>query len=356
MSSAEAVHRDLEQTLTGLEARVQPLEEQANRLKEVAQKLDPVDVRDSAQSLLASAQVLGREISSAKAQCDSVASSSGHSGHASLLVRQAAMLVERISKSTDQTSHLRTVANLKVSRAMETLRVQVSRAVHSHLAAKRKGSDDIFRLADADRDGYVNRDEFFNFLADYSGDAKFSRDQINRLFDFADVLKEGRLDKQDCQCTFRLFYKVSRPKVELYETMGISQGRKVRALDIDEVVELVEGPVKEANNSVRIKCRAMRDGAEGWTVETGNTGTPFLTQAKIHFKVVKSTVLTDEFRLDECKTLRRLEENELLEVRVWEQLEKSSGVKRLKGKANKDGVVGWVTTITNTGVKHLEIV
>jgi len=211
-------------------------------------------------------------------------------------------------------------------------------------------------VADADGDGMVNRSEFFALVRDVCGEARFSQDQLGRLFNYTDEDSMGKLGKEDFQRLFRIFYKVSRPKVELYQTMGISQGRKVRALDIDEVVELLEGPVKEANGSVRVRCRAMSDNAEGWTVEKGNTGTPFLCQNRIHYKVIKSTVLSTEFRLDENSAIRTLDENELVEVRIWEKLERHSGVKRLKGRANKDGAVGWVTTISNTGTKFLEMV
>lgn len=326
--------------LADLEGKILRQEEQAKRLKEVAQKLIPSEARENAQACAAAAERLLREAEGVKAG----------------LGDRSTKLLQRAEKACNQAAHMRTLALLKESRAMEALRVQVSLAVHAHLASKRQGSEDLLSIADVDRDGAVSREEFFALVEDCEG--KFTLEQLGRLYDSIDQGRKGKLAREDFMCALRVFYKVSRPKVELYQTMGVSQGRKVRALDIDEVVELIEGPVKEANGSVRVKCRAMKDGSEGWTVELGNTGTAFLCQAQIHFKVVKETVLTTAFRLDsdECRTIRNLDVNELLAVQAWEQLDENSGVKRLKCKANKDGAVGWVSTVTNTGTQLLEIV
>eukprot|EP00929_Paragymnodinium_shiwhaense_P028629 TRINITY_DN16564_c0_g1_i1.p1 TRINITY_DN16564_c0_g1~~TRINITY_DN16564_c0_g1_i1.p1 ORF type:complete len:371 (+),score=75.02 TRINITY_DN16564_c0_g1_i1:62-1114(+) len=332
--------------LAQLEAKLGPLEEQANRLREVAQKLDPAEVRESASTLLASASRLMEEFSAAQASdaCKGAMAS------------RAGALAARATKARDQARQTFNVSNLKVSRAMERLRVQVSLAIHGHLAPKKVHTDDLFEIADADKDGYVSREEFLTLAEDCRGRETFTEADLKKLFAFVDEQKDGLLRKEDFRRALRVFYRVSRPKVELYQTMGVSQGKKLRGLDIDEVVELVEGPVKESNGVVRIRCRAVRDGEQGWTVEKGDTGTPFLSQSKVHYKVIKQISMTSSFELASARTIRKLEINELLEVQDWEQVERKSGMKRLRAKANTDGAVGWVTTVTNTGEKHLEIV
>ena len=35
---------------------------------------------------------------------------------------------------------------------------------------------------------------------------------------------------------------------------------------------------------VRVKCRAMRDGAIGWATATGSNGVVFVEQKRVHFQ------------------------------------------------------------------------
>ena len=69
-----------------------------------------------------------------------------------------------------------------------------------------------------------------------------------------------------------------------------------------------------------------------------------------------STTLTDLLSAKACTTLRPLKEGELLEVLVWEKVDPTSSLRRLKGRALRDGSVGWATIEGNGGTVHLTMV
>ena len=265
-------------------------------------------------------------------------------------------LQKRIVDATTKASRLRATASNKHAQAMEPVRIEVAQAVLARLSKKRKEEDqfDAFALADQDKDGFVSRGEFQNFVNDCPGN--FSRDQLNKLFDYLDDSRMGSLERDDFMRCAIVFYRVSRPNVDLVQTMGVAQGKLVRKLDVNEILELLEGPIKEINKVVRVKCRAMKDGAVGWATATGSNGVVFVEQKRVHFQVKSSTTLTDVLSAKACTSIRQLKEGELLEVLVWERTDPTTGLRRLKGRALRDGAVGWATIEGNKGTTFLTMV
>merc|ERR1712019_172544 len=148
----------------------------------------------------------------------------------------------------------------------------------------------------------------------------------------------------------------------------IKDAKPVRRIEANEVCELVEGPVKEAEVDVeRVHVKMLKDDVTGWVTPVGNQGTVFLEEMKegVTMKVVKETILTSSFSLsgDAAKeqnrkvkdTTRKLKEGELLEVRQWMMKEETSGLMRTKVKTKTGGHVGWATAIGNSGARFLEL-
>eukprot|EP00931_Biecheleriopsis_adriatica_P040814 TRINITY_DN23375_c0_g1_i1.p1 TRINITY_DN23375_c0_g1~~TRINITY_DN23375_c0_g1_i1.p1 ORF type:complete len:240 (-),score=41.16 TRINITY_DN23375_c0_g1_i1:37-756(-) len=239
---------------------------------------------------------------------------------------------------------------------MDPLRVEIAQAILARVAkGKRRDEDlDIFSLVDLDKDGFVSRSEFHDFIAACPG--SFSRDQLNKLFDYLDDNRVGRLDRDEFMRCATVFYRVSRPSVDLVETMGVAQGKLVRKLDVNEILLLEEGPIKEINKVVRVKVKTMVGCDVGWATCTGSNGVVFVEQKRVHFQVKATTTLTDVLSLKSCTTIRPLKEGELLEVLVWQRTDPTSGLRRLKGRALRDGAVGWASLESNTGTAHLIMV
>lgn len=78
----------------------------------------------------------------------------------------------------------------------------------------------------------------------------------------------------------------------------------------------------------------------------------FFNVIRMYYKCVKSTVLSEDLAI-KAKTLRRLEEGELLEALEGPCKEETCGVQRVKCKALLAGVTGWVTLQGNQGTPYL---
>merc|ERR1711966_367403 len=139
------------------------------------------------------------------------------------------------------------------------------------------------------------------------------------------------------------------------------ENKTFRRMEVNEVVEVLEGPVKDEEAGVmRVRVVAMKDGVEGWASLKGNQGTVYLKDGGYSFKVVKETIMTAGFELDAAPPkvkdpTRKLKDGEMLEVREWPKLEEKSGLTRMKCKAKSDGLVGWVTTVGNAGTVFVSL-
>ncbi|CAK9111503.1 unnamed protein product [Durusdinium trenchii] len=313
----------------------------------MASSLEPAEAKESTREVIHSLTALEQDLEAAR------------EGAGGADPEQSQKLRKRITDATTKASRLRATASNKHAQLMEPVRTEVAQAILSRLA-KKKEDQDAFAMADVDQDGFVSRSEFQNFVNDCPGN--FSKDQLHKLFDsqnFEDYLDDarvGRLERDEFMRSVVVFYRVSRPSVDLVQTMGVAQGKLVRKLDVNEILELIEGPIKEINKVVRVKCRAMRDGAIGWATATGSNGVVFVEQKRVHFQVKSTTTLTDLLSVKACSTIRQLKEGELLEVLVWEKVDPTTGLRRLKGRALRDGCVGWATIEGNGGTVHLTMV
>jgi len=193
---------------------------------------------------------------------------------------------------------------------------------------------------------------------------KLSKDELSRLFTY--LLEEGerRISKETFLRLTHLYMKVVKDAVvmTLDRTISSSSSGTLKRLEQNEVVEVIDGPLRDPSIGIlRIFCKALSDGTDGWVSVTGNQGSNYLVEGGNLFKVVKETILTDSFELDGEKasiklkeTTRKLKEGTTLEVHIWPRKEESSGLMRMKGKVRNDGAIGWVTAIGNTGAVFLE--
>lgn len=129
-----------------------------------------------------------------------------------------------------------------------------------------------------------------------------------------------------------------------------SDSEAVRTLAKDEAVELIEGPKEERSDAlVRVKGRAVSDGAIGWVTMKDR----FLRPWSPHYRCSNATVINDALSVKTAVTLRKLDVGETVEVIEGPILESSLDIMRVRARADLDGVVGWVTLKGNQGTPFL---
>jgi hypothetical protein len=81
----------------------------------------------------------------------------------------------------------------------------------------------------------------------------------------------------------------------------------------------------------------------------------FLNYVVVYYKVTKSIAFTDVLDISKCKTLRKIEIGEVLEMLEEPQKHDATGTTRLRAKALAEPIVeGWVTLSGNQGSSFLE--
>eukprot|EP00927_Polykrikos_kofoidii_P065794 TRINITY_DN61510_c0_g1_i1.p1 TRINITY_DN61510_c0_g1~~TRINITY_DN61510_c0_g1_i1.p1 ORF type:complete len:2086 (-),score=507.96 TRINITY_DN61510_c0_g1_i1:169-6426(-) len=79
----------------------------------------------------------------------------------------------------------------------------------------------------------------------------------------------------------------------------------------------------------------------------------FLSFVQLFFTVVKDIALTDQIEISKCKTIRKAEKDEIIEVLRGPDIDENSGLQRIWGKSLRDGSVGWITLRGNAGTPFL---
>lgn len=133
------------------------------------------------------------------------------------------------------------------------------------------------------------------------------------------------------------------------------KSKPVRALQQDEVLELLEGPREESSSSeLHLKVTACKDKQAGWVTLKNLAGEVFVEKSdKVY--VCKSTIaMTDVSDIQACKVLRKVDVGEALTVVGGEEGLKDMAIKRLKFTGSKDAREGWVTLQGNQGTVYME--
>jgi len=312
----------------------------------------------------------------------------------------------RLSRASNLSARFREQAVRKTAAELERMKAIAFKVVIFNQKLNNLTGDLMFAFIDTDRDGEISEQEFIEFFtnadreirevkvdlpihitddAEVEGAAvedKISRptvanlsmpaeeekvalteEGIARLFLHLLEIGETGMTRQLFSRLCRVYMKVVKETV-LTASFSIKNSRTLRRLEVNEVIEILDGPFREDNIDVR-RCRArvMKDGLEGWVTVTGNQGTVFLKDGGNCFKVVKETFITEDFEIDaeqDESTLkpadRKLREDEVLEVYEWPKLDEKSGSMRMKGRVRSDGTVGWVSMIGSTGITYLEVI
>merc|ERR1712032_852009 len=150
----------------------------------------------------------------------------------------------------------------------------------------------------------------------------------------------------------RQFYRVSGALV-LTDSESL-QSSHVCRLETGDTVEALGAAKRNASAGLeRVHCRLVRDHKEGWATVVGSQGTVYLKPCGHFLACVKEAVMTSELSVADSKTIRRISKGEIVEVLEFDRKDASCGVMRVKGRAVRDGAVGWISTAGNQGTLFL---
>merc|ERR1719387_1051707 len=133
-----------------------------------------------------------------------------------------------------------------------------------------------------------------------------------------------------------------------------SDSAKVGTLKSGSLIEVLKGPIEEKpDTEVRFKGLVTGTGQIGWLTLTGDNLKPWGPR----YRCVYGTAINDvaDVASESAQTLRKLEVGEPVELLEGPTLEAGAGIMRLRGKADRDGVVGWISIAGNQGKQFLKV-
>jgi len=138
---------------------------------------------------------------------------------------------------------------------------------------------------------------------------------------------------------------------------AMTGSKPVRKLQVDEVIEVKEGPNKDDKGLTRLRGKAVKDGVEGWVSLVGNSGSVFLEECSAVCKVLRESKLTSSCAPAEEEgntTVRSLVAGDKLEVLEWDTRHDGSGLAFVRARVEDDGgLEGWVARVAEDGAPFL---
>merc|ERR1712217_269093 len=121
---------------------------------------------------------------------------------------------------------------------------------------------------------------------------------------------------------------------------SVDESSQIRQLAKGEVVEATGEPKEEkVEDVIRIKGRCLSDGSVGWMTMKGQEMVAWTP----NYKCLSAPVIQDALGVKSAKTIRKTEVGEIIELVAGPEEDKTVGAMRIRGRAQKDGVVGWIT-------------
>merc|ERR1712194_506221 len=253
-----------------------------------------------------------------------------------------ASLQAQLEKASNNSKSAIDRAAKKVYSELEYLRSHIFKQLREYMVAEKKPAEDVYKGIAGDGE-VVTKEQFLKFLETLPSVKLDGRGENVFQHLVESVGDTETLSKGQFMELARLFYKVIRATV-LTEDMSI-KSQIVKRLEPGAVVEGLQLPEKDETVDVtRIRCKLMPDGPEGFVTVCGTQGSAFLEAGGRVMTVVKDTIMTDGFVVADSATVRMVSKGEFFDVLEFEKAEaEESDVRRIKGKARSDGVVGYIT-------------
>lgn len=251
---------------------------------------------------------------------------------------RAALVKHKVAATTCETKCKKQVAFLRSARkqAADAAHTACTVALRAHAQKIGAGPDALFKEMSEGSDE-VSLEKLKAFFGKLPDCPKASQLDMGLMRYKAGLSKLVLLDilQEYLQCV---------KEIALTTSFEVKDSKTIRKLALDEYVEVLEsGKVDEAVGLARVRCRALGDGVEGWVTLKGNQGTAFVEQCGKPFYCCKEPgTLVAAFETG-SDAVRDFSAGEVFEVLEGPRRGAPTEVQRVKGKAKKDGKVGWVT-------------
>jgi len=250
--------------------------------------------------------------------------------------------IERKGKAQAEviSAHWEQVSTQTTQQVLDALRAAARRG------DRRYDSDALFNDL-SEGSGEITEPQFCDFFTKHKSDLALSAEKVKLAFSL--IAPHGLMRKA---FSFALsdFYKVIRD-ITITDEFEIHSAKKVRKLEVGEIVEVTGETKKDANlNLERMKCRAVRDAAAGWATLRSTAGATYFARTKKPFIWCAADVALRSEHQPESEVIRELKLGEVLELIEGPREEKLGRDLRVRGASCSEDTSGWLQVRSKNGV------
>lgn len=146
-------------------------------------------------------------------------------------------------------------------------------------------------------------------------------------------------------------FLICKSAIAITDKFDIAAGKPIRKLDKGDSVEVLEGPVEDAERKLfRVKGRC-RDGKEGWITTRGTLGTAYLEDSGKNYEVIADSVRLETAMQEGSAQVRMLEKGEVFEAYDEPKSKAPESKSRVHVRAISDNMEGFVTFVAKSTAK-----
>jgi len=235
-------------------------------------------------------------------------------------------------------------ANAIVSKQFEKASTEAKQKVLSSLRLAAKGETGTLEVDKlfvdlSDGTGEVTDVQLQEFFQSGRCDLDLPEDSVN--FAIKHLAPCG-LTRRTFSWALSTFFKVNR-QMALTDRLEVVSAKKIRNLDVGEVLEVLGQPEKDDNSSSeRVRCRAVCDGGIGWATVRGVSGTSDLTPTEKPFFLCTTAKPLQTGDTVDSQAIRTLEAGELLELLDGPRDVGQGSELRVRGVTCGQEAIGWL--------------
>lgn len=144
-------------------------------------------------------------------------------------------------------------------------------------------------------------------------------------------------------------------EISMTTEFEVKNAKTVKKLSVGDYVKVLEPIKSDEQGMTRVRCQAINDLTEGWVSLKGSQGTSFLERcAKPYLCCRESSVLLHAEFDSASPEVRKLLPGQVIEVLEGPKREAATECLRVRGKAVKDGKIGYVAMKDAAGHDILE--
>jgi len=239
---------------------------------------------------------------------------------------------KRLSRATNLTKTYREKAEGKQAADVEKVRAFAMKLLRQHAKVNNLSMDEIFKSMDKNKANKIDEKQFLSFFASIDKELKEDEEEVVEP-------AKAEADQKDTE------------EGKDGEANDEAETKPTEAANQEAEAPEEKTPIEQ----VDLTPAALKSFFSS-ELESGSKAMPkavFDRLAKLYYKVVHETPITEEIEVNGDNAKRSLKVSEVVEV--LEGPKKTSGkILRAKCRAISDGVEGWVTVTGNKGTKLLD--